>query len=111
MVLNRLKRIKLLILDIDGVFTDGSIIYNDNAVETKVFNVKDGLGIRLLMEVGIDVCIITGRRSDALHHRCKNLGIDLIFTKNAYGKLKLRNIFFSSAIFQNSMMNDIHRDH
>lgn len=79
MVLNRLKRIKLLILDIDGVLTDGGIVYNDNAVETKVFNVKDGLGIRLLMDAGIDLCIITGRRSGALHHRCKNLGIDLIF--------------------------------
>ncbi len=79
MVLNRLKRIKLLILDIDGVLTDGGIVYNDNAVETKVFNVKDGLGIRLLMKAGIDLCIITGRRSDALHHRCKNLGINLIF--------------------------------
>jgi len=79
MVLNRLERIKLLILDIDGVLTDGGIVYNDNAVETKVFCVKDGLGIRLLMEAGINLCIITGRRSDALHHRCKNLGIDLIF--------------------------------
>jgi 3-deoxy-D-manno-octulosonate 8-phosphate phosphatase (KDO 8-P phosphatase) len=79
MVLNRLERIKLLILDIDGVLTDGGIIYNDNGVETKVFNVKDGLGIRLLMEAGIDVGIITGRRSGALLHRCKNLGIDLVY--------------------------------
>ena len=79
MVSNRLERIKLLILDIDGVLTDGGIVYNDNAVETKVFNVKDGLGIRLVMDAGIDLCIITGRRSGALHHRCKNLGIDLVF--------------------------------
>ncbi len=79
MVINRLERIKLLILDIDGVLTDGGIVYNDNGVETKAFNVKDGLGIRLLMEAGVDLCIITGRRSGALHHRCKNLGIDLIF--------------------------------
>jgi len=79
MVINRLERIKLLILDIDGVLTDGGIVYNDNGVETKEFNVKDGLGIRLLMEAGVDLCIITGRRSGALNHRCKNLGIDLIF--------------------------------
>jgi len=79
MVINRLERIKLLILDIDGVLTDGGIVYNDTGVETKEFNVKDGLGIRLLMEAGIDLCIITGRRSGALRHRCKNLGIDLIF--------------------------------
>ncbi|MCJ7616276.1 MAG: phenylphosphate carboxylase subunit delta, partial [Desulfobacterales bacterium] len=47
---NKLKNLKLLLLDVDGVLTDGSIIYNDNSEETKVFNVKDGLGIRLLME-------------------------------------------------------------
>ncbi len=75
----KLKHIKLLLLDVDGVLTDGSIIYNDNGVETKIFNVKDGLGIILLMNAGIKVGIITGRRSAALHHRCKNLGIDLIF--------------------------------
>ncbi|MBU4066772.1 MAG: phenylphosphate carboxylase subunit delta, partial [Proteobacteria bacterium] len=63
---NKLKKIKLLLLDVDGVLTDGSIIYNDNSEETKVFNVKDGLGIRLLMEAGVNVCIITGRSSKAL---------------------------------------------
>jgi len=79
MLLNKLKNIKLLILDVDGVLTDGGIIYNDNRVETKIFNVKDGLGIRFLMEAGINVCIATGRRSNALYHRCKNLGIEHIF--------------------------------
>ncbi len=79
MVLNRLKSIKLVILDVDGVLTDGGIIYNDNGVETKIFNVKDGLGIRLLMEAGIKLCIATGRRSKSLYNRCKNLGIDNVF--------------------------------
>ena len=79
MLENKLKKIKLLLLDVDGVLTDGSIIYNDSGEEIKVFNVKDGLGIRLLIEAGIKVCIITGRKSDALQHRCKNLGIDHIF--------------------------------
>ena len=79
MVLNKLKKIKLLLLDVDGVLTDGGIIYNDNGVETKVFNVKDGLGIRLLMEAGIHLGIITGRRSNALSFRCKDLGINLIY--------------------------------
>ncbi|MGD2149711.1 MAG: HAD-IIIA family hydrolase [Desulfobacterales bacterium] len=79
MLLNKLKNIKLVILDVDGVLTDGGIIYNDNRVETKIFNVKDGLGIRFLMEAGINVCIATGRRSNALYHRCKNLGIEHIF--------------------------------
>ncbi|MDP2644758.1 MAG: HAD-IIIA family hydrolase [Desulfobacterales bacterium] len=76
---DRLKSIKLLLLDVDGVLTDGSIIYNDQGEETKVFNAKDGLGLRLLMEAGIKVGIVTGRRSNALNHRCKNLGIKIIF--------------------------------
>jgi 3-deoxy-D-manno-octulosonate 8-phosphate phosphatase (KDO 8-P phosphatase) len=66
MDINKLKRIKLLLLDVDGVLTDGSIIYNDNGTETKVFNVNDGLGIRLLMEAGLKVGIVTGRTSKAL---------------------------------------------
>ena len=76
---DKLKRTKLLLLDVDGVLTDGSIIYNDSGAETKVFNVKDGLGIRILMKAGIQVGIVTSRTSKALKHRCNNLGISLIF--------------------------------
>ncbi len=79
MVFDKLKDIKLLILDVDGVLTDGGIIYNDNGVETKIFDVKDGLGIRLLIKAGINLCIVTGRRSKALYNRCKDLGIDIVF--------------------------------
>ncbi|MBW1695607.1 MAG: HAD-IIIA family hydrolase [Deltaproteobacteria bacterium] len=75
----KLKDIEALLIDVDGVLTDGTIIYNDNGSEIKAFNVKDGLGIRLLGESGIKICIVTGRRSEALYHRCRNLGIDLIF--------------------------------
>ena len=75
---NLLKPISLLLLDVDGVLTTGQVIYNDAGQETKVFNVRDGLGIRLLMEAGITVGIVTGRRSEALVHRCKNLGIELL---------------------------------
>ena len=77
--IQRLKCVQLLILDVDGVLTNGGIIYNDDGSETKVFNVKDGLGIRLLMEAGIQVGIVTGRRSKALHRRCQDLGIVHIF--------------------------------
>ncbi len=75
---NNFKHIKLLLLDVDGVLTDGSIIYDDTGSQIKVFNVKDGLGIRLLMLAGIQVAIATGRRSKALLHRCENLGISLV---------------------------------
>jgi len=74
-----LRRIRLLVLDVDGVLTDGYIIYHDDGHETKTFDVKDGFGIRLLKMAGIEVCIATGRMSGALQHRCKNLGIELIF--------------------------------
>lgn len=76
---NHLERIKLLLLDVDGVLTDGSITYNGSGEEIKTFDVKDGVGIRLLMKAGIKVGIVTGRTSNALHHRCRNLGIDLVF--------------------------------
>ncbi|QTA86444.1 KdsC family phosphatase [Desulfonema magnum] len=78
-ITTKMKQIKLLLLDVDGVLTDGSITYTDTGAEIKTFNVRDGAGIRLLMKAGITVGIVTGRRSEALLHRCKNLGIDLIF--------------------------------
>ncbi|MFW6372277.1 MAG: KdsC family phosphatase [Thermodesulfobacteriota bacterium] len=74
-----LKKVRLLLLDVDGVLTDGTIIYNEDGSETKRFHVRDGLGIRLLMEAGIGVAIVTGRSSRALHHRCRNLGIEAIY--------------------------------
>jgi len=73
------KHIQLLLLDVDGVLTDGSIIYDDRGGELKIFNVKDGLGIRLLQKAGISVGIVTGRASAALEHRCRDLGIRMIF--------------------------------
>ena len=79
MMVDKLKNIKLLLLDVDGVLTDGSITYNDKGQETKQFNVKDGFGIKVLMSVGIQLGIVTGRRSKALTHRCNDLGISLVF--------------------------------
>ena len=75
---SKLAAIRLLLLDVDGVLTDGAIIYDDHGVETKAFNVKDGLGIRLLMDAGVAVGIVTGRKAGALVHRCENLGITLL---------------------------------
>ncbi|MCF8093335.1 MAG: HAD-IIIA family hydrolase, partial [Desulfotignum sp.] len=73
-----LKHVALLVLDVDGVLTDGSITYTDAGEQIKTFLSRDGLGLRLLMDNGIQVGIITGRTSGALNHRCRNLGIDLI---------------------------------
>ncbi len=71
-------RIRLLLLDVDGVLTDGSITYSDSGEEIKTFNSRDGLGLRLLMKAGIKVGIITGRKSRALTLRCENLGITMV---------------------------------
>jgi len=74
----QLKNVSLLLLDVDGVLTTGQVIYDDAGQETKVFDVRDGLGIRMLKEAGIEVGIVTGRRSMALVHRCRNLNISLL---------------------------------
>lgn len=79
MVTDKLRQIRLVLLDVDGVLTAGQIIYGDNGEQYKIFDVKDGLGIRLLKEAGIGVGVVTGRTGKALLHRCRNLGIDLIF--------------------------------
>ena len=70
MVTDKLRRIKVLLLDVDGVLTDGGIIYSDTGSEFKVFSVKDGLGIAMLREAGIEVGIVTGRTSKALYQEC-----------------------------------------
>ncbi|MDJ0783835.1 MAG: HAD hydrolase family protein [Desulfosarcinaceae bacterium] len=74
----RQQKIRLLLLDVDGVLTDGRIPYNDQGLQTQSYHARDGLGIRLLQAAGIEVGLITGRATRALHHRCQDLGIDLI---------------------------------
>ena len=78
-ITDRFKKIRLLLLDVDGVLTTGEIVYTDAGEQIKTFDVKDGLGIRMLMAAGIEVGVITGRKSEALRHRCRNLNIDLLF--------------------------------
>src|SRR6185369_13505526 len=77
----RLKKIKLLILDVDGVLTDGRIIFDSNGVESKFFNVKDGHGIKMLQRSGIEVGIISGRESMVVTNRAAELGIKLVYQK------------------------------
>ena len=70
-----LEQVDALLLDVDGVLTDGSITYGDDGGEIKTFSVKDGLGIRMLQLAGIETGIVTGRSSNALAKRCGNLGV------------------------------------
>lgn len=78
-MVDKLADIRLLLLDVDGVMTDGGIIYDGNGLETKVFNVKDGHGIKMLQRHGIEVGIITGRTSAVVDFRAKELGINLVY--------------------------------
>ena len=72
-------KIKLLLLDVDGVMTDGRIIYDNDGGETKAFDVKDGHGLKLVQRAGIQVGIITGRQSAIVTRRATELGIDLVY--------------------------------
>ncbi len=72
---SKAKKIKLLLLDVDGVMTDGRIILDSRGNETKAFHVRDGHGIKLVQKAGITVGIITGRSSEVVNMRARELGI------------------------------------
>lgn len=67
--------VRLLALDVDGVLTDGTLVYSSDGEELKAFNILDGLGVKLLQENGVEVAIISGRQSPMLTRRAKELGI------------------------------------
>ncbi|HEY3308469.1 MAG TPA: phenylphosphate carboxylase subunit delta [Desulfuromonadaceae bacterium] len=87
---DKLENIRLLLLDVDGVLTDGGIIYDGNGLETKCFNVRDGHGIKMLQRHGLEVGIITGRTSIVVDIRAKELGIELVY-QGALKKLECYN--------------------
>lgn len=68
-------KIRMLAMDVDGILSDGQIIYSSNHVETKAFYVQDGVGLQALKEAGIILAIITGRRSPMVDRRAQELGI------------------------------------
>lgn len=76
---DKLGNIQLLLLDVDGVMTDGGIMYDANGLEIKCFNVKDGHGIKMLQRHGIQVGIITGRTSAVVDIRARELAIELVY--------------------------------
>jgi 3-deoxy-D-manno-octulosonate 8-phosphate phosphatase (KDO 8-P phosphatase) len=87
------KRIRLLLLDVDGVLTDGRIIIDERGMEIKEFHVRDGQGIALLLGAGIEVGFITSRTSASVRHRASELGVRLVRQGvenklREYGKIK-----------------------
>ncbi len=77
-VLKKAEKIKFLLLDVDGVLTDGKIIIDENGREIKNFYVLDGMGIKLLQKIGVEVGIISGRFSLVVEYRAKELGIEVL---------------------------------
>ena len=73
------RAIRLAIFDVDGVLTDGGLHYSDGGEETKVFDVRDGHGLKMLKESGVELAIITGRTSRCVTRRAEELGIELLF--------------------------------
>lgn len=77
--IERIKRIKLMVFDVDGVLTDGSIIYLDNGTEMKIFDVQDGHGLKLLLRAGIELALLSGRYSKITERRAEELGIKHVY--------------------------------
>ena len=73
------QEIKLIIFDIDGVLTNGTLFLGDDGQEYKAFNSRDGHGIRMLLECGLNAAIITGRKSEVVKHRMQDLGVTTVF--------------------------------
>ena len=78
-ILEKAKNIDWVILDVDGVMTDGSLFIGDDGQEYKAFNSLDGHGLRMLQDSGVSVAIITGRQSKVVNHRMEDLGITTIY--------------------------------
>ncbi|SDH31111.1 3-deoxy-D-manno-octulosonate 8-phosphate phosphatase (KDO 8-P phosphatase) [Vibrio xiamenensis] len=78
-ILDTAKQIKLLICDVDGVFSDGLVYMGNDGEELKTFHTRDGYGVKSLMNAGIEVAIITGRQSKIVENRMKALGISLVY--------------------------------
>ena len=85
----KLKKIKMLMLDVDGVMTDGRIIMDDEGRQLKNFDVRDGHGLKIIQRYGIEVVILTGRKSEVVNHRASDLDIKEIYQ----GALNKKEVF------------------
>ena len=100
---DKIMAVKLVVFDVDGVLTDGRIIFSNSGEETKLFDVKDGHGIKLLMRSGIDVAIITARESDVVRRRARDLGITHVFQGMKDKKMALEELVKASGVTPDAM--------
>ena len=77
-LVSKASNVKLLVLDVDGILSNGQIIYDANGIETKAFSVQDGIGVKSLARYGILTAIITGRRSAMVDKRATEMGVDYV---------------------------------
>ncbi len=77
--LEKIKRLKLLVLDVDGVLTDGRLFFDDQGREYKCFHARDGHGIKLLRQSGVEVAVISGRQSNSVAIRMRALGVGQVY--------------------------------
>ena len=78
-ILEKASRIRLVVFDVDGVLTDGSLYIGDDGQDYKAFHSRDGHGIKMLLGQGVEIAVITGRTSRVVEHRMKNLGITHVY--------------------------------
>ncbi|MDR9436573.1 MAG: 3-deoxy-manno-octulosonate-8-phosphatase KdsC [Thiohalophilus sp.] len=78
-ILARAAQIKLVVFDVDGVLTDGTLFVGDDGQEYKAFHSRDGFGIKLLRQSGVQIGVITARNSQVVLHRMENLGIEHVY--------------------------------
>lgn len=86
-VIEKAKKIKLLILDVDGVLTDGKIYYGNYGDELKAFDVRDGMGLALMGPAGIETAIITAKKAKIIRLRAKDMGVKRVYENHS--KLKI----------------------
>lgn len=94
-LIEKAKKIKCLVCDVDGVLTDGLLYLDNHGNELKAFNVQDGMGLKLLMAADIEVAVITTARNEVIDHRMKQLGITNYFKgqvdkREAFAQLQSR---------------------
>jgi 3-deoxy-D-manno-octulosonate 8-phosphate phosphatase (KDO 8-P phosphatase) len=94
----RIQRIDWLLLDVDGVLTDGQIIYGDDNREIKAFHVRDGSAIKLWQQAGKQIAIISGRKSPVVERRAKELGISEIIQGSGNKLVALKELVAKTGI-------------
>lgn len=78
-ILEQARHVEALVLDVDGILSDGFVTLTNSGDELKSFDIRDGLGMKLVQKAGIKVIIITGRKSNIVDKRMTDLGVDLLF--------------------------------